>query len=67
MDVLAGIIVGIVVGAVFSLLFTAVYISDNNPVRVEVRSAIEQCEESLPRDQSCEHVITARLKEIGNE
>ena len=63
---ISGLILGAIVGALFSFLFT-VSVEYDNPVRVEVRAAIEKCEESLPRDQSCEHVITARLKEIGNE
>lgn len=59
-------IIGLVIGGLI-MFGVMVGKSYDHPVRVEVRSAIEQCEESLPRDQSCEHVITARLKEIGNE
>ena len=30
-----------------------------NPDRVEVRTAIAECESTLPRNQTCKYVITA--------
>lgn len=34
-----------------------------SPINTKATLAVEACEDYLPRNQSCEYVITARIKE----
>ena len=54
-----------VIGFCCGLAFQGYLLQDKLEVYKEAKSVVEICEKSLPRDQSCEYVITAEV--ITNE
>lgn len=56
-----GFFIGVLVGVLLmGILLEAVYAP--KPVTM-AEDAVKECEKSLPRDQTCEYVITARVVE----
>lgn len=57
----------LVAGFFFGSLFGMVAGDGGNVYQVAAGKAITQCEASLPRDQQCEAVITARERDNNDE
>lgn len=59
-------VLGILVGMVAMLLFMILLYQGSDMKNLEMSSmkAKQQCEAELPRNQSCEVVVTAKIKDI---
>jgi hypothetical protein len=55
---------GILFGTAVTGLFAMIYLqAAHMPMPAETRAQMAACQQSLPRDQECELVITAQIKQ----
>lgn len=54
---------------IFSFTALVMYVNNSMPISTtqEYQQAIQQCEAELPRNQECEAVVTARVKEESDD